>query len=380
MTRDAPKTWLEVLDEQRENSLSRFPDCRLKSSVNIDVDWMDPTYSKNFAITPNDMTSNNLWVNQQMSHPENEKMVLEVCKELKDQGWKAAYTRIAVNMCKSNIGNIKGRTLLQVYPNEAYDTQAVLDSARAYAKEFERAGIPQDRYCIKIPSTGPALNACPTLKKEGIATLGTALFGLPQAIACSQAGCLYISPYFNEVKAHDDLKLWPNVEDPATQHTMSARTLQILETYARLYKETGKDQPLLKQASFITAKEAMAAGEHGCHSATISPQVLDELSKLTYDGSKQPGEGKPKPSNVYAGYKTPARLAEVSKVDPLAAAEIDAKIASTDINYLANDGEELQKAIKADPVTSQRLDDALKLFTSGLLESKAKIEEWFEQV
>ncbi|THX00736.1 aldolase [Aureobasidium pullulans] len=303
------------------------------------------------------MTSNNFWVNQQMSHPENEKMVLEVCKELKDQGWKAAYTRIAVNMCKNNIGNIKGRTLLQVHPNEAYDT-----------------------YCIKIPSTGPALNACPTLKKEGIATLGTALFGLPRAIACSQAGCLYISPYFNGVKTHDDLKLGPNVEDPATQHTMSARTLQILETYARLYKETGKDQPLLKQASFMTAKEAMATGEHGCHSATISPQVLDELSKLTYDGSKQPGEGKPKPSNVYAGYKTPARLAEVSKVDPLAAAEIDAKIASTDINYLANDGEELQKAIKADPVTSQRLDDALKLFTSGLLESKAKIEEWFEQV
>ncbi|KAG9603132.1 aldolase, partial [Aureobasidium melanogenum] len=364
MTRDAPKTWLEVLDEQ----------------LNVDVDWMDPTYSKNLAITPNDMTSNNLWVNQQMPHPENDKMVLEVCKELKSQGWKAAYTRIAVNMCKNNINNIKGRTLLQVYPNEAYDTQAVLDSARAYAKEFERVGIPQDRYCIKIPSTGPALNACLTLKDEGIATLGTALFGLPQAIACSQVGCLYISPYFNETKAHDDLELWPDVEDPATQHTMSARTLQILETYARLYKETGKEQPLLKQASFITVKEAMAAGEHGCHSATISPQVLDELSKLTYDGSKQPGEGKPKPAHMYAGYKTPDRLAEVSRIDPLAAASIDAKIASTDVDYLANNGEELQKAIKDDPVTSQRLDDALKLFTSGLMESKAKIEEWFEQV
>ncbi|KAG9958766.1 aldolase, partial [Aureobasidium melanogenum] len=161
---------------------------------------------------------------------------------------------------------------------------------------------------------------------------------------------------------------------------MSARTLQILETYARLYKETGNEQALLKQASFITAKEAMAAGEHGCHSATISPQVLNELSKLTYDGSKQPGEGKPKPAHMYAGYKTPDRLADASKIDPLAAASIDAKIASTDVDYLANNGEELQKAIKADPVTSQRLDDALKLFTSGLMESKAKVEEWFEQV
>jgi hypothetical protein len=69
-------------------------------------------------------------------------------------------------------------------------------------------------------------------------------------IAASQAGCLYISPYFNEVKAHDDPKLWPDVEDPATQHTMSARTMQILQTYARLYKETGKDLPLLKHARY----------------------------------------------------------------------------------------------------------------------------------
>ncbi|KAK6431373.1 hypothetical protein LTR95_012469 [Oleoguttula sp. CCFEE 5521] len=327
---------------------------------------MDPTYSKNLQITPNDMTSNNLWVNIQMSHEENREMFQQVCKELKSEGWKAAYTRIAVNMCKNNIDNIKGRVLLQVYPNQAYDTEAVLASARAYAAKFKRVGISQDRYCIKIPSTGPALNACPILKKEGIRTLGTALFGLPQAIAASQAECLYISPYFNEVKAHDDLKLWPNVEDPATQHTMSGRTMQILETYNRLYEET--------------AKEAMAAGEHGCHSATISPAVLDELASLQYDGSKQPGEGKPKQAGVYAGYKTPERLMKVSKLDPLSAAKIDGELASTDIDYLANNGVELQKAIEADPVTKQRLDDALTLFTGGLLESKAKIEKAFAEV
>ncbi|KJX99026.1 transaldolase like protein [Zymoseptoria brevis] len=361
MPQPTSQTWLEKLEEQ----------------PNVDVDWMDPTYSKNLSIVPNDMTSNNLWVNIQMSHPENKEMFQKVCKELKAEGWKAAYTRIAVEMCKDNIDNIKGRVLLQVYPNEAYDTQAVLDSARAYAKEFARVGISQDRYGIKIPSTGPALNACPILKKEGIRTLGTALFSLPQAIAASQAECLYISPYFNEVKAHDDRTLWPNVEDPATQHTMSARTLQILETYARLYRETGKEQPLLKQASFINAKEAMAAGEHGCHSATISPEVLDELAGLQYDGSKQPGEGRPKPAHMYANYQTSDRLKDVSKVDPLAPG---AKIASTEIDYLANNGEELRKAIEADPVTTKRLKDALELFTGGLMESKAKIEKAFAEV
>jgi transaldolase len=66
--------------------------------VNVDVDWMDPTYTKNLPIKPNDQTSNNLWVNQQMSHPENKDMVLQVCKELKSEGWKAAYTRIVSSL------------------------------------------------------------------------------------------------------------------------------------------------------------------------------------------------------------------------------------------------------------------------------------------
>lgn len=78
MPHPTTKTWLEALDEQ----------------LNIDVDWMDPTYSKNLPIVPNDMTSNNLWVNEQMSHPENKEMVAKVCTELKPEGWKAAYTRI----------------------------------------------------------------------------------------------------------------------------------------------------------------------------------------------------------------------------------------------------------------------------------------------
>lgn len=170
-------------------------------AVNVDVDWMDPTFSKHMAndlgVKPNDMTSNNLWVNIQMSHPDNKELFNRTVKELKDEGWLAIYNRIAVGLCKANIDNIKGRVALQVDPHEAYNTQAVIDHARAYAKEFERVGIPKTKYFIKIPSTGPALNAAPVLEAEGIRTLGTALFSLSQAIACSQAGMLYISPYYN---------------------------------------------------------------------------------------------------------------------------------------------------------------------------------------
>lgn len=100
-------------------------------------------------------------------------------------------------LCAANIDNIQGRVLLQTSPFHAYDTDKVVEHARAYAREFEKVGISKDRFCIKIPCTGPAMNAGPILLKEGIRTLGTSLFGLPQAIAASQAGCLYISPYYN---------------------------------------------------------------------------------------------------------------------------------------------------------------------------------------
>ncbi|KAI1047330.1 hypothetical protein LB505_012686 [Fusarium chuoi] len=46
-------------------------------------------------------------------------------------------------------------------------------------------------------ATGPGLNAAKILQDEGISTLGTGVFSVAQAVACSQAGCLYISPYYN---------------------------------------------------------------------------------------------------------------------------------------------------------------------------------------
>lgn len=120
----------------------------------------------------------------------------------------------------------------------------------------------------------------------------------------------------------------------------------------------------------------MAAGEMGCHSATISHTCIEELAKLPYDGPKQPGAGVPKPQHVYkTPGATPERLKKLMNVDPLASAEWDGKLASTDVDYLANNGAELEKAIKKDPVSVARLADALKLFQGGIDESRAKIEE-----
>ena len=125
----------------------------------------------------------------------------------------------------------------------------------------------------------------------------------------------------------------------------------------------------------------MAAGELGCHSATISPQVLNKLAKLPYDVAKQPGEGILKQSHPYQNAApTPAPLAWLSRVDPLSGADWDSKVAGTDVDYLANQGAELEKAIKADLSTKQRLRDALELFIGAEKKSQAKVEEAILQV
>ncbi|KAI1441919.1 transaldolase [Annulohypoxylon stygium] len=362
----APATWLDKLEEQ----------------LNVDVDWMAPEYIKSMLpkIKFHDQTSNQLWVDIQLGHESNADLLKEVTKELKDQGWLAIYTRMAVLMCKKNIDMIQGRVLLQTLPSKAYDTEATLSHARLYDAEFKRAGISRDRFCIKIPSTGPALNAAKILQQEGIQTLGTALFGVPQAVACSQAGCLYISPYYNETQAHDDPKLWPNVKDPATQHPNSPRIIQILEVYKKLYKETGREQPLVKNASFISPEEAMAAGEMGCHSATISHTVLNELASRPYDASTQPGQGEPKRTHAYKDARVlPARFEPLLSIDPLSPDNKAALSEAAYVDYLANGGKKLDEAIAADRETAKRLKIALELFTGGENSSKEKVEKAIQE-
>lgn len=120
----------------------------------------------------------------------------------------------------------------------------------------------------------------------------------------------------------------------------------------------------------------MASAEMGCHSGTFSPAILDELAKLPYDGSKQPGASCPKPQHVYLDTRpVPDRLKELAHTDPLTASKWDDAVAYTDVDYLANGGEELDKANAADPITKQRLEDALKCFVEAELRSKAQVEE-----
>jgi transaldolase len=64
---------------------------------------MDPTFTKSLPIVPNDMTSNQLWVHEQMNHPDNRELFDNAVKEYKDQGWLAIYTRVVSSTIPSDL-------------------------------------------------------------------------------------------------------------------------------------------------------------------------------------------------------------------------------------------------------------------------------------
>ncbi|OXC65858.1 hypothetical protein AYX13_05235 [Cryptococcus neoformans] len=357
------------------------------AGVKIDTDSMDPKVAANLPIKAHDMTSNQLLTNEQLKNPENKELVEKTIRELKGANWFDVQTVLTARSAKRVIPYIQGRVLAQTTPTKAFDKDAIISHARAYDKAFQAEGISRDRYCIKVPATTAGVQAAKILNEEGIRTLGTSLFSLAQAIACSQAGMLSISPYYNEVRAHVDYSLWPDVADPATQHPMSFRMRHIRETYDRLAKETGKVQPLIKGASFITAREAMALPELGADHATILVGCMEDLcSTSRLPEYRKGGEWQvrirselDKPNVKWATWSAPEpsvskkRMAEMAKADPLSALmEKDWKMASTDVDYL-EDGV-LDKYNEEDEVTKVRLRDALELFKGGEEESRVEIE------
>lgn len=118
----------------------------------------------------------------------------------------------------------------------------------------------------------------------------------------------------------------------------------------------------------------MAMGELGCEHATIPEDILQQLALLSLDENPPPGEGSSSDGTI------PPRLASLATIDPLAAPGWLGKLASTDIDYLADNGAALTKAIDEDPVTKRGLREALAGFMANELQSKNAIEEVLKQV
>lgn len=60
------------------------------------------------------------------------------------------------------------------------------------------------RLIMKVPATWEGLQACSKLTTDGIKTLATTVFTMEQVVLAGEAGCISISPFAHELRAHLD--------------------------------------------------------------------------------------------------------------------------------------------------------------------------------
>lgn len=123
--------------------------------------------------------------------------------------------------------------------SKAHNTAATIEHALRLVKVYGLANIPQDRVCIKIPSTVQGIAACAELEsKHNVRTLATTCFTVAQGLAAAQASCTYVAPYVNPLIVHLDPSQHVLYEDPLPNLTGLQVSFTIQQEYRKIDVKT----------------------------------------------------------------------------------------------------------------------------------------------
>ncbi|KAG6811027.1 hypothetical protein H0H92_009292 [Tricholoma furcatifolium] len=323
---------------------------QLRKLVSIDIDSMDPSVTRRHEqYTFTDMTSNQAIVYNQATHPENKSVIFEAIEyvrtlhpnraenaaEVADR-LRLALDVVTVHMARLVYPYLTGKVHVQTSPSVAYDAEKTITHARRIVDLFEAYGIPGARVCIKIPATPAGIVACRVLSSPAsesgfapINTLATSVFSVAQAQAASQAGCVYVAPYYNELRAHFDQTTWVEYKDPGREHPMSSVIASIIASL----KEAGSSILVMPASSIKTVQEVLALVSLRPDHITIPAHILDDLAA--------------------APAVAEADLAPVIAPPP----ELET------VDFLEKDAAALDFAIASNADVERRIRDAIDLFT-----------------
>jgi len=182
----------------------------------------------------------------------------------------AITDRLAVNFGEELTKIVPGRVSTEVDADLSFDVDGTVAKARAIIADYERRGIARGRILIKIAATWEGIRAAEILQREGIDCNMTLIFSLVQAVACAEAKAFLISPFVGRILdwySKKEGKTYTSETDPGV--------LSVRAIYA-YYKAYGIDT-IIMGASFRNIGEIEALA--GCDRLTISPALLEELSK-----------------------------------------------------------------------------------------------------
>ncbi len=178
--------------------------------------------------------------------------------------------RLALNFGLELAKIVPGRISTEVDADLSFDTEGTVAKARAIVTEYGKLGLGRERILIKVAATWEGIRAAEILQGEGIDCNMTLTFSLIQAAACADAGVFLISPFVGRIldwyrKAEG--KNYTSETDPGV------RSVRQIYNY---YKAHGI-KTVVMGASFRNIGEIEALA--GCDRLTISPQLLEELSR-----------------------------------------------------------------------------------------------------
>jgi transaldolase len=125
---------------------------------------------------------------------------------------------------------------------------------------------------IKIASTWEGLNAAEQLQKEGIRCNMTLMFSMPQAVRAAEVKAQLISPFVGRIYDWYKKEMksdYTGADDPGVQ--------SVTEIYT-YYKKFDIPTEVMG-ASFRNTGQILELA--GCDCLTISPELMEELSKST---------------------------------------------------------------------------------------------------
>ncbi|KAJ3767928.1 hypothetical protein FB446DRAFT_753359 [Lentinula raphanica] len=325
---------------------------QISQLITVDIDCMDPEVAKMHTTTSApffcDMTSNQAIVGGEATRTEQSALLRAAIAEVKekrdldsDSFAQDVLDLFTVLLAKQVYPYLKGNVHAQTSPPAAFDIQKTVIHAKKLVGLFEANGIPRSRVCIKIPTTAEGMVACAQLQKEGIQTLATCLFNVSQALAAHQAKCVYVAPYFNELRVHFEPTIWREFAVPGKEHPMSQVIFDVKAVFGKLGSST-KVMP----ASIVTPREVIGLVSLKPDHITISGGILDKLATLP-------------------------PVAPEELVSSLNVTEFSEDVLSAD--YLAADGALLREALAKDVESTRKLDDALKLFNEAEIKTKEYI-------
>src|SRR5437762_5207729 len=239
---------------------------------------------------PQDATTNPSLVYAATQKPEYAHLLEEVLADRKKSGLSGheqvedICDHLLVQFGTDILEIVPGRVSTETDARLSYDVEGSINKARRLVKLYEERKIPRERVLIKIASTWEGLNAAEQLQKEGIRCNLTLLFSLPQAVRAAEAKVQLISPFVGRIYDWYKKEMkrdYTGAEDPGVQ--------SVTEIYA-YYKKFDITTEVMG-ASFRNIGQILELA--GCDCLTISPELMEELSK-----SNEPVERKLTPEKA----------------------------------------------------------------------------------